>query len=54
LEAAEEVSTTTDRRRRLDALSNRLSSLERAFSDGRSTASVRRLDNDIQWVAYPP
>jgi len=53
LEAQEETSSTSERRRRLDALVNRQAALERAFSDGRSSATVRRLTNGIATQAYP-
>lgn len=53
LEAQEEEASTSERRRRLDALVNRQAALERAFSDGRSSATVRRLTNGLTTQAYP-
>lgn len=53
LEAEEEEGSTSERRRRLDALVNRQAALERAFSDGRSSATVRRLTNGLATQAHP-
>ncbi len=44
---------TPDQLRQLAALRQRVAALDRAFSDGRTTTEVRRLVNDIDWIAYP-
>ncbi len=53
LREANELNSTIDSRRRLDALTNRLAALERTFADGRSTTTVRRLTNSVTAVDYP-
>lgn len=54
LEAQEDEATNRERRRRLDALSHRQAALERAFADGRTSATVRRLTNGVDAEPYPP